>query len=1082
MRQRAPSTGLDTAKQAVAAPAWAAPAPSAAPPALADTQPHLLPERGWLRAAASHPVAFRSRSQRRMRSAHRRLLEAHARVSDEAQARMRGERAERLPREQYFLGAASPEHEPRSAYAPATGWSDERNRFVLALREREREDGRRFGALLHGERKAVGAAAARQLEAAAAARGKASLFGRRCRYGVRDGLRSAKVQYAGATGSCDCFQARPQTAHAQAGRHYAVRGRRYDDAAEAALPVGAFLERELGTARGAAAASVLEYRYRSVGELRLGWPAADRALRAHLADGAALAAQVQASLEAVPLRAFLAHELGADDPELAAAGVDWRDVAKFLHAVPTAGELRRRWRGLREAVRASGGGDAAVNKLEASWLLHLGDAPQRQQRGWWLAEPRRGADVVGPAQAQALALARARANGKGKGGGGAQAQGQGARRRPRPKTAPAGRKIMRLPKLPTARVMGQTIGKAAIVPEAKKFVNLPKDAVDQLWESFNDVAEGFGLSIEEFLEITRTALKDTMELSDKKIDQLSAKVFAVLDDDKNDLVDALEFLGAFALLSGMSHDAKANFVFNIYDFDESGELTVDEMTLALRSCITGLAKLSGTEPPLEPEIEKIALNAFADEEPGMNDAGGEALITRAEFVRYCSVTPELTSWIEFFDDIAEFGAAALAARKEGEDGEGGALEMALEVRCEAERQTRSSEHVAAVDPDDGAPDTLAIEARGFAEEFMPQKPWVQVVNYTVPTDVPEIDNTVPDTALELEWVHGYNANSCRNNLRYTVKGEIVYSAAALGVVLNAEEHKQRFANDHCDEINCFAVHNVRSPKPDTLVATGEVGRRPKVCVWSTETMEVLSVLTGLQQNGVTHVDFSPDGEQLVTVGNDDGHSVAVYAWRTRVRLFSAVSTPEKVLDCRFIGDGAFASCGVGHMIFWSQRGLVYEQHTGIFGKKGKPQTMLCVGCIEHTVVSGTDSGHLYVWDGRNCRKSIQAHNDGINAMFTVDGPEGGLVTGSRDGKVRLWNALLEPGATFEIGGLGGVASSVRSVAWDVELNKILVGTSGSEVYEISATDGADLHLGPLVQGHCADELWGLAVHPFQAEF
>jgi hypothetical protein len=101
--------------------------------------------------------------------------------------------------------------------------------------------------------------------------------------------------------------------------------------------------------------------------------------------------------------------------------------------------------------------------------------------------------------------------------------------------------------------MGQTIGRATLVSEAKKFTNceyalcfararalvltaramlVPKDAVDQLWESFNDVAEGFGLSIEEFLEITRTALKDYMELSDKKIDQLSAKVFGVFDDDK----------------------------------------------------------------------------------------------------------------------------------------------------------------------------------------------------------------------------------------------------------------------------------------------------------------------------------------------------------------------------------------------------------------------------------------------------------------------------------------------------------------------------------------------------------------------
>jgi WD40 repeat protein/Ca2+-binding EF-hand superfamily protein len=619
--------------------------------------------------------------------------------------------------------------------------------------------------------------------------------------------------------------------------------------------------------------------------------------------------------------------------------------------------------------------------------------------------------------------------------------------------------------------MGQTIGRATVVPEAKKFVNLPKDAVDQLWESFNDVAEGFGLSIEEFLEINRTALKEYMELSDKKIDQLSAKVFAVLDDDKNDLIDALEFLGTFALLSGMSQSAKANFVFNIYDFDESGELTVDEMTLALRSCITGLAKLSGTEPPLEPEIEKIALNAFKD-----TDKDAENLISRSEFVHYCSITPELTSWIEFFDDIQENIGAA------GGDGEDGALALDVEARLEGERQLRPPEHVAATDPDDGAADLLAIEDRGFAEEFMPIKPWMQVVNYTVPTDIPEIDNTAPDQGLELEWVHGYNAQSCRNNLRYTVKGEIVYSAASLGVVLNAEEHKQRFLVDHTDEVNCFAVHHVQAGNPDTYVATGCVGRRPKVQVWSTDTMEVISSITGLHQNGVTHVDFSPDGERLVMVGNDDLHSVAVYKWRSKERLFASSSTAHKVLDCRFIGEDTFATCGVGHMIFWSRMGSGYAKHTGIFGKKGKPQTMLCAGAVEALVVSGTESGHLYVWEGRNCKKSVQAHHDAVNALYVVEGAEGGLVTGSRDGKVRLWNALLEPGATFEIGGLGGVACSVRSVCWDVALNKILVGTSGSEIYEISATDGADLHLGPLIQGHCADELWGLAMHPFQAEF
>ena len=49
------------------------------------------------------------------------------------------------------------------------------------------------------------------------------------------------------------------------------------------------------------------------------------------------------------------------------------------------------------------------------------------------------------------------------------------------------------------------------------------------------------------------------------------------------------------------------YIFGIYDFDESGVLSVDETILALRSTISGLCKLGGLDPPLESEIEAIAL-------------------------------------------------------------------------------------------------------------------------------------------------------------------------------------------------------------------------------------------------------------------------------------------------------------------------------------------------------------------------------------------------------------------------------------------------------------------------------------------
>ena len=59
--------------------------------------------------------------------------------------------------------------------------------------------------------------------------------------------------------------------------------------------------------------------------------------------------------------------------------------------------------------------------------------------------------------------------------------------------------------------------------------------------------------------------------------------------------------------------------------------------------------------------------------------------------------------------------------------------------------------------------------------------------------------------------------------------------------------------------------------------------------------------------------------------------------------------------------------------------------------------------------------------------------------------------------------------------------SVSSLCWDVARDTILIGTRGAEIYEISASDGSDQHGGPIVQGHCEHELWGISVHPSKSQ-
>ncbi|RHY48235.1 hypothetical protein DYB30_010166 [Aphanomyces astaci] len=169
--------------------------------------------------------------------------------------------------------------------------------------------------------------------------------------------------------------------------------------------------------------------------------------------------------------------------------------------------------------------------------------------------------------------------------------------------------------------------------------------VNKCWESFNDVAEGFGINRVEMIDIC-SPLQDTFEIKAKaEMERITGLLFDAMDTDENGLVDALEFLGALALLSAMTIPQKITFVYNCYDFNESGEITIDELTLAMKSTLTGLCKLSiGRSCPTELVLEEIALFAFrkAGKHP-------DKCITLPEYIKYCETTPEVNTWVYFFD-------------------------------------------------------------------------------------------------------------------------------------------------------------------------------------------------------------------------------------------------------------------------------------------------------------------------------------------------------------------------------------------------------------------------------------------------
>jgi len=57
---------------------------------------------------------------------------------------------------------------------------------------------------------------------------------------------------------------------------------------------------------------------------------------------------------------------------------------------------------------------------------------------------------------------------------------------------------------------------------------------------------------------------------------------------------------------------KLEFILNAYDFDGSQELSIDEVTLAMKSTLTGLCKMSRERMPREEELEVKAMHCFED--------------------------------------------------------------------------------------------------------------------------------------------------------------------------------------------------------------------------------------------------------------------------------------------------------------------------------------------------------------------------------------------------------------------------------------------------------------------------------------
>eukprot|EP01029_Cantina_marsupialis_P018038 TRINITY_DN409_c1_g1_i1.p1 TRINITY_DN409_c1_g1~~TRINITY_DN409_c1_g1_i1.p1 ORF type:complete len:1625 (+),score=311.08 TRINITY_DN409_c1_g1_i1:1737-6611(+) len=365
---------------------------------------------------------------------------------------------------------------------------------------------------------------------------------------------------------------------------------------------------------------------------------------------------------------------------------------------------------------------------------------------------------------------------------------------------------------------------------------------------------------------------------------------------------------------------------------------------------------------------------------------------------------------------------------------------------------------------DNRKELFKLETQMQSTDVRPMRGWeCSMVEPTEPLGHEE--NSVGKD-LALEWVYGF-ASDHTNNLFHLKSGNIIYFASKVAIVFNHVNWQQTFMMEHTNAISCLSV-----AKDGITVATSQHGMSSKILVWDSSTLKVKWKIVGDFVQDVQQLAFSPDGKFLAAVMGDCKHELCIFDLVNN-RLHSRSPTSKR--QSNDIAWNSHSDCvsqvGNGFILFHQIKGPNISTIVGRVGRKGKSgkNSFLCVQYFGSKCVVGTLDGHLYSFINGELHQSVKAHAKNLDVMSQhLDL----LATGGKDGKIRLFNSGLELQREFVL--TESMVPAVRSVCLDAARQRILVGTAGAEILEISSVDGSDLHGSALLEAHYSDELWGLA--------
>lgn len=85
-------------------------------------------------------------------------------------------------------------------------------------------------------------------------------------------------------------------------------------------------------------------------------------------------------------------------------------------------------------------------------------------------------------------------------------------------------------------------------------------------------------------------------------------------------------------------------------------------------------------------------------------------------------------------------------------------------------------------------------------------------------------------------------------------------------------------------------------------------------VWDIDKMESMCLLNDFHRRGITNIKFSVDGTLLLSIGQDDDNSLAIYEWQQKRLVVTSPVDKAKVTSCCWKeGNKEFITTGMKHV-------------------------------------------------------------------------------------------------------------------------------------------------------------------------